>query len=190
MRTSSSTATATGTSTMLPPAPPTDSPSQSQAPAQSISVSAIPPVTEMASLPRELTDYFAGRSMRLCLASVLPMEVRRRAKVAALQLRIQDVPEADQERVLDWIAAGGFRRVGDHFLLGDTCIYKQPIATFEALGWRAYEDWASQQPNPEREAAEMSDIARGEASDVREVRSFQRVYGEAERESKVIVSRG
>jgi hypothetical protein len=118
-------------------------------------------VADPASIPEELTEYFAGMDQRLSLASVLSREVARLARYQRVQVTEFDVPANDRERVVAAILAGGFRAVGGHFLRGDTALYKQPIGQFEALGYEAFERWAAQQPDPERDAAAMEDQVDG-----------------------------
>jgi hypothetical protein len=87
----------------------------------------------------------------------------RLARFQRVPLRITDVPEGkDRKAFAGWLEQGGFREVGGHYLHGDTCIYKQPIKQFEALGFDAYNRWAGMQSDPSTDAAAIHDTIDGQ----------------------------
>lgn len=119
------------------------------------------PALDPASIPPPLVEYFAGRKIRLSLASCAPQQVSRLALYQRNLLRLEDVPEQDRPKVADLIRRGGFRVVDGAFLRGDTALYVQPYEQYNAHGWDAYRQWIDQQPNPEREAEAMRDAIDG-----------------------------
>lgn len=131
--------------------------------ASQVRVEQLAEVADPASIPTEMADYFAGRGLRVAMASVLPREMARLARFQRVPLRITDVPEGKDRRLFqDWLEQGGFREVGGHYLHGDTCIYKQPIRQFENLGFDAFNRWAAMQSDPATDAAALHDTIDGQ----------------------------
>jgi hypothetical protein len=129
---------------------------------QSVQVTELAVVSDPSSIPPELSQFFAGRGLRLQLVCALPRELYRRARFQSTPVTIQDVPEKDQEYVQGLVQAGGFRVVNGNYMRGDTVLCKQPLAQWKALGMDAFNRWSEQRPNVNKDAEELRDKIGGD----------------------------